>query len=277
MIGGDLVHHVTRVTFEQRHERLRAFEDRALLRRQEQQDPAGAAKVRSVTNLLSGALELAQQFARLERDGIEVFVDQPSHVPAEPRRRRELHAVGDLVDRDPQSEVAWDKTVSALHLDQVGTDEVDQPVIVRREENVELPEDPSRDVAEDRTRLCTDGFARDRRPGGTFLQQPLSERFHEPLEPSDVLPDPIAPAHHPCTGTEPGNGEVGEPGDELLGSKDVRSEILAHPGAIFRGNDRPGPRDTLADLQRDLPVRESGRMRAHRPVDVCCRVHGAGA
>ena len=269
-----LVHHEGSVPFEERHHRLRPFEDRTLLRRQQPKDPAGTG---SRSSLIGRATELIHELMGIERHGLEVLVHHPAEERPQPRRRRELHAVGDLVDRDPQSEVAWDKTVSALHLDQVGTDEVDQPVIVRREENVELPEDPSRDVAEDRTRLCTDGFARDRRPGGTFLQQPLSERFHEPLEPSDVLPDPSAPAHHPCTGTEPGDGEVGEPGDELLGSKDVRSEILAHPGAIFRGNDRPGPRDTLADLQRDLPVRESGRMRAHRPVDVCRGIHRRAA
>ena len=185
--------------------------------------------------------------------------------------------MGDLVDRDPQAEVARNQAVPTLHLDQVGTDEVDQPVVVRWQEHVELPKDPPRDVSEDRTRLCADGLARDRRPGGTFLQQPLRERLHQTLETGDVLPDPVASSHHPRTRTEPGDAQAGEPRHELLRSEDVGGEVLAHAGAIFRRNDRPGSRDALADLQRDVPVRETGGMGAHRPVDVCRGIHRRAA
>jgi hypothetical protein len=257
VLGPDLVHHVGGVSLQEGHHRLRAVEDRPLLRGQQ---PEEAPRARSRLRLLDGALQLVHELVRIERHGPEVLVDHAPQERAEPGGGRELHPVRHLVDRDPQPEVRGGERVPALRLDQVRADEVDQPLVVRREEHVVLAQDAPRHVAEDRARLGPHRLACDRGSRRAALQQPLRERLHQPLETTDVLSDPIAAAHRPGARAEPRDVEIGERGHELLRAEHVSGEILPHPRPILGRHGRACTRDALAQLDRHVPVGETSRV-----------------
>ena len=164
-----------------------------------------------------------------------------------------------------------------FHVDDVRPDEVDQAVVIGRQEDVELSEDAARHVAEQGTDLRADGLARDDRAVALALEQALRERFHEALQRRDVLPDPIAAAHHPGARSESRDRHPGELGDQTLGVGDVERQVLAQPRAILRDDLRPGAGHAPADLDRGVPVRQARGVRAHGPVDVGERFHGPGS
>ena len=93
-----------------------------------------------------------------------------AEVTAEPRRRPELHPVGHLVDRDPETEVARRQTVPLLDLQQVRSDEVQQALVVGRQERVVLAQDAPRDVAEERTRLRAERLPPERAVAGALRE-----------------------------------------------------------------------------------------------------------
>ena len=137
---GHLVHHEGGVTFEQGHQGLHAGEQRPLLVVHDEQDPVHAAPVSAAPDRVDGSPELGDHLARIDLHGVHVATDQPLQVRTEPGGRAELDPVGHLVDRDPQPEVAARELEPALDLDQVRADEVEQPVVVGRQERVVLPE-----------------------------------------------------------------------------------------------------------------------------------------
>jgi hypothetical protein len=99
------------------------------------------------------------------------------------------------------------------------------PVLVRRQEQLVLAEDPAGQVGEDEPGLDAGdpgphrGDHRPRRPRGLrALLQPLDQRFQHDAEPVDVRSDPAGPVHHR---DEPqravaGCGQAGDLVDRLL-------------------------------------------------------------
>ena len=197
----------------------------------------------------------------------EVATDQPLQVRAEPRGRAELHAVGHLVDRDPQAEVAPGQLEPPLDLDQVGADEVQEPVVVGRQERVVLAEHLARDVAEQRADLRPERLAAQIRPRSTLGENPLGQRFEQALEASGVRVHPLATGHEPGASAEAAAREAGELLDQRLGVGHDLRQVLAHPGAFDRRGGRAAPPDPPPGLADGSPVDERGGARTHGPVD----------
>src|SRR5206468_7530076 len=128
-----------------------------------------------------------------------------------------LHAVGDLVDGNPQPEILRGQREAVLDLYEVRADEVDQAVVVGWEEHVELAEHTATHVPEDRAGLDAQGLATDR-PVRSLAMDPFGERLHHALQAGDVLPDPVAAPHHPRARPKAADGEVGELPDVPLGA-----------------------------------------------------------
>ena len=99
----------------------------------------------------------------------EPLLDQRHEVVAHPRDGRELAAVGDLVQGEPQAELPGLEAVLALEGHHVRAHEVDEVLVVGGllgQEQVVLAEDPGREPAQDHAHLRTGGRPADRRPGG---------------------------------------------------------------------------------------------------------------
>ena len=101
------------------------------------------------------ALSRAEQPRRVVEVGrVEQRVDLGAHVPVQPRHGGELGAVGHLVQRDPEPEVARVDAEPPLGLDDVGRDQ-EQPAGGRpRAERLVLPEDLARQPGE-QPPICT--------------------------------------------------------------------------------------------------------------------------
>ena len=103
----EVVHHEVAVAFEQRHERLHLAEHAALLGRRDERDEAAfVERVLPAADRLDRVRQRACERARVGVDELEHLVHERQEVVAHPRNADELRAVGDLVDRDPQPEVA---------------------------------------------------------------------------------------------------------------------------------------------------------------------------
>ena len=223
--------------------------------------------------LRRGALELFHHLSRIQLDASQVLVHLPGEVAAEPRGRTELHAVGHLVDRDPQPEVLGGEGEPPFDLDDVRADEVQQPLVVGREEHVVLPEDLARDVADQHAGLRAERLPLVVRARGTPVEHALGERLEQTLQPVEVRADPIGARHHPGTRTEPLDLHVGEAADQSLGARDDLGHVLAEPRTLHAGNRHTRARDAAADIDGGLPVGQTGRVGAHRPVEGVGGVH----
>ena len=208
--------------------------------------------------------ELLEQLLRLERDAPQIGVDHPHQLRAEPWSARELHPVRDLVDRDPQPEVLRRQLRRALDIDQVRPHEVDQPVVVGRQEHVDLPEHPTRHVAEEPADLHTEGFACHRalvaHRRRALLRDPAGERLDRALQALEVLSRPIAAAHHPRARSKPADGDAGELGDERFRLLDVTGQLLAHLGSLGVRHLRAGAGDRPCGANGGVPIGEPGRL-----------------
>ena len=137
-----LVHHERGVPLEQRHHRLGPFEDLTLLGREQTKD--AARRVRAVR--ASSAARSSCSISSLgSNETVRDTVDHPA------RATRGAMARTENCTRCVTSWIATHSRKSrggrpyrALHLDQVRTDEVEQPLVVGRQEHVELPEHPAR-------------------------------------------------------------------------------------------------------------------------------------
>ena len=118
---------------------------------------------------------------------------------AHPRDAGELRPVGDLVQGQPQPELAGREGEALLEGEDVGPDVVDEVlllgVLVLDDEQVVLAEHPARHPAEQDADLGAGDAAGDRREraGAHALAEPVGERAQEPLERGDVGPHPAAP------------------------------------------------------------------------------------
>ncbi len=125
----------------------------------------------------------------------------------QPRRGRELHAVGLLVQADPQTEVAGIDVEFALGVDDVGRHQGQSPgrrvaVGVRWQEQLVLAEDLSGQVGQDRAELHPGDPGTDRAgqvPGRTAVQPVgahlLEYGFEYHSEPVDVGSNPSGAVH----------------------------------------------------------------------------------
>jgi hypothetical protein len=118
--------------------------------------------------------------------------------------------VRDLVEGYPQVEVVWRKIEPALHLGQVGAHEVQEAVVVGREEHVVLAQHLARHVAEQDAHLETERLSAQLGTGPMVREDPAGERLQQPLQPSKVGRDPLASRHDPRPGAEPRHRQAGE-------------------------------------------------------------------
>src|SRR6185312_13810112 len=112
----------------------------------------------------------------------EIAVDEGRQMAAKPRTAPELHAVRDLVEREPEMEVVRRQLETALDLRDVRAHEIEQAVIVRRQEHVVLPEHLLGDVPEQDADLRAERLAPELRRGKLLVvQRTLRERLEEVL------------------------------------------------------------------------------------------------
>ncbi len=169
----------------------------------------------------------------------DAFVDEAEEVGAHPGHAGELRPVGELVDGDPEAELARREPVPALERDDVRADVVDEVarvVGVLGEQQVVLAEDPGGHPAEDDAELGAGGSPHGGRHRRRHLraQEPVFGRLGEDRpekapERADVRPDPAVPVGDLGTG-RPGKG--GEPGrglDERLGDGRQLGEVVDEP------------------------------------------------
>ena len=136
---------------------------------------------------------------------------------------------------------------------------------------LELPEDPARDVPEERAGLRANRLASDRRPGGRF-EQPLGERLHRRWRPAIFCriqsPRPMTQARE----RNPLTSQAGEP----VTSPPPAPRGAAGPRACARdlrvGHRGPAPAVAPPDLERR---RQSARRLAWEPIDQSTSVAGS--
>jgi hypothetical protein len=113
--------------------------------------------------------------------------------------------VGDLVQREPEAEVALAESMLALDLDDVRPHEVHEVAIVAGQEQVVLAEDLSGQIPEDRSELERQDPAaqRSRTMPVPALEELPGDGLQDLLETAEVLVDPLAAGHHPGTRAGP--------------------------------------------------------------------------
>ena len=245
VLAPELVHHAVAVALEQRHERLHVGEGAALLVAGEQRDQAAVVeRVAPAAELLRGAGQRLHEPAGVGIDRRQRALDQRQEVGLHPGHAGELRPVGDLVDRDPEPEVAGPEREALLQREDVAADVVDGVGggVVVEHEQVVLAEHPLGEVPEEHPGLgARDPTADGRDPAaGHALADPRGERREQAAHRRDVGRRPTTAAVDdlgPCRARRPQAGVVG---DELLGLGGDGVEVVAQRAG--RGRRRRGAR-----------------------------------
>ena len=156
------------------------------------------------------------QPGRVGLERADALLHQRHEVVAHPRDGRELAAVGDLVEGQPQPELPGLEAVRLLEGHHVGTHEVDEVLVLDGllgEQQVVLAEHPGGQPAEDQPHLGAGG-----RPAGRGQRagqpgrarrfgrgqpgrvEPVEVGAEQPLEAGDVGVHPAGPVGHPGPG-----------------------------------------------------------------------------
>ena len=177
-------------------------------RRDQRDDPAVVERVASPPKLVGGPDERADDLARIGVDAAEHPLHEREEVVVHPRDAEELRPVRDLVDRDPEPEVAVAEREPLLERQDVGTDVVHRVavgpavdtvvVVVIGDENVVLTEDTLGEPAEQHAELRRvdgppDGCERAARHA---LPDAARERAEQPAHRPDVGFDPVVTVEH---------------------------------------------------------------------------------
>ena len=210
------------------------------------------------------------------------FVHERHEVVAHPGDGRELATVGDLVEGEPETELARLEAVELLEGHHVRADEVHEVLVLDGllgEEEVVLTEHPGGEPTEDHAHLCAGGGppGRGQRPG-----QPLGQRVaggdaggvqllqvgpDEALEAGHVGMDPSRPVGDPGPGRARRRAQAGRRRHQLLGLGGELLEIgLEQVGPVRGGEATPVPHPAGHPL---------GGFPSHRPAGVG-RTSGVG-
>ena len=266
VLASELVHHAVAVTLEHRHQRLH-LRDRApvLGRRDQRDDPAVVERVASPPKLVGGPDERADDLARIGVDAAEHPLHEREEVVVHPRDAEELRPVRDLVDRDPEPEVARRNANRFSSARTFGTDVVHRVavgpavdtvvVVVIGDEHVVLTEDTLGEPAEQHAELGRahgppDGCERAARHA---LPDAARERAEEPAHRPDVGFDPVVTVEH--RGTRGARHvQTGVLADERLGLRRDRVEVLDERRREVRGGQGVVAGDATGDSRRKRPV-----------------------
>ena len=270
----ELVHHAVAVAFEQRHQGLHVGQRAALLFARDQgDDPAVVEWVPTVAELVGRARQRLHETARIRIDRRQGALHQREVVRLHPRHAGELGPVGDLVDRDPQTEVARAEREALLQREDVAPDVIDRVgrrVVVEHEQVVlaehalgEVPEQhaglgPRHATADGCDPTARHPFADARGQWGEQAAHRRDVRLH-PRRAVDDL------------GARRARGaETGVVGHERLGLRRDRLEVVAQgAGEVRRGERFPSGKaagDPLGELPVDRVVdrrRDVGGLRHH--------------
>ncbi len=263
--AAQLVHDAVPVSLEHGHQRLDLGERRAVLGRREQRDdPAVVERVATLAQLVGRAQERAHQLTRVGVDAAESALDEPEEVVAHPRHTEELRAVGHLVDRDPEPEVARAEREALLERQDVGA-HVSRPrrphrraVTRRRSSGTSRSYWPSTRW-ENQPRSTPSSVALTVRPIGAsglasiLLAELVGERPEEPAHRRDVR------LHPPAAVEDRGarvadDDEAGVLGDQGLGLRGDRGEVLRQGGSEIGVGDRVPAGDPAGDPGGERPV-----------------------
>ena len=151
------VHGHVAVPLEQAHHPRDLREGEPLLGRGQHAHDAGlAGRVAPGPHLGGHPLDHLGEVGRVAREGAEQLGDETDEVVAQPGHGRELHAVGHLVQRQPEPELAGGEAVLQLDRHDVGADVGDQILVLGRlvvDQEVVLAEHPGRHVGEHQAEL----------------------------------------------------------------------------------------------------------------------------
>ena len=156
------------MALEQTHHAADALERFTLLGGREQtHDTAVGHRVFAGPLLFAHGMEGVDQPFGIGLDVFEQLIDEGQEVLAQPRDAGELRSVRGLVQREPQPELAWRKSVAAFHRGHVGADVVHDVLKVRifffDHEKVVLTEHPRRHPTEHHAQLDATDAPRYRR------------------------------------------------------------------------------------------------------------------
>ena len=220
----------------------------ALLVAGEQRDEAAVVeRVAAAAQLVGRARERLHEPPRIGVDRRQRALDQREVVGLHPRHAGELRPVRDLVDRDPEPEVARPEREALLQREDVAADVVDgvgRGVVVVEHEQVVLAEHALREVARAARR------SRCRRPAGRSgatrlraMRSPtraVSGSSRRRID-ATLARHPRRRGRRPAARAGPGATQPGVVGDERLGLGGDLVEVVAQRPGEVRGGERLAP------------------------------------
>ena len=225
-VGAGAVHGDVAVAFEQAHQPADLVEHRALLGRWRAAptSPPSSSGLRPPRTSSTDAAAAPRRSASGSGSTASSVCSTSARKCPHPRHAGELGPVGDLVQREPQPELAGREGEALLEREDVGPDVVDEVlvvgVLVLDDEQVVLAEHPastsSRAARRARRRPRCGRAARARRCADAFAE-PVGERAQQALERRDVGPDPAGPVDDPGPGRAGQRAQTGRVGRQLLG------------------------------------------------------------
>jgi hypothetical protein len=197
-------------------------------------------------------------------DGVDRLVDEPDPVLAQPWHTRELRPVGDLVQRQPQPELAGRERELLLEGQHVRPHVVHEVLLVRvlvlDHEQVVLAEHPGAHPPEHHPELgpCEAGGDRRQRAGADLLAEALEDRAQETLERREVGPNPPRAVGHPRPGGAGERSQAGLDDDQLLGLGGQHVEVGLQRVVVVRLGEGLAARHADGDLLGEAPVDGAG-------------------
>ena len=201
-------------------------------------------------------------------EGLQQLSHQADEVIAQPGHRRELHPVGDLVQSQPEPELARDEFVPLLDRHHVGSDVIDQILvfgILVADQEVVLTQDPGGHVGQHQAEL---GAAHDPTGGQRGMPALLARavllnvgqrRSDQSLHGADVGGRPLGPIGHLGSSQPVGRVQAGGLTDQELGPGRQLIELRLEVGRTVGG--RGGLEDEGAGRHplRQVPIDHARR------------------